>query len=418
MEMRSKFAGDRSKLNGAEAQTEEALDDPLNCAQFACGLCKEKFSSVDDLASHVTADHEINEEESSADTAEEDEFPEDVEEPEEDEDAAASMQVDDEIQMEKGNSSGRPSALPIAVKVEPVKAVGPDGMDRNWAATFGYGRTTSLKSSQSFDLISAMKNKFDKNDDEEDTIDIIKEEIDDGGGAPENNEDDEFTIYRVRGFRGRIKASLKKTPRTLSESSRSARKRMDMLVRAAREQWAKKDARKKNTRTASANAGNTTARKSGKTRKRHQKNSAAPPTSVDKETKSKTGGESAKDSPARNKNTRLTVTEEVSATEVATADRTINEEEEANSDADSDFDDFDDDEDELLIPLVNSWVCEKRPNEERTKWLTFFWSPEGDQYASLTEVENAQTALKQKLEMSVFKRAWNKDPGRIPTKSK
>ena len=103
---------------------------------------------------------------------------------------------------------------------------------------------------------------------------------------------------------------------------------------------------------------------------------------------------------------------------MATADRTINEEEEANSDADSDFDDFDDDEDELLIPLVNSWVCEKRPNEERTKWLTFFWSPEGDQYASLTEVENAQTALKQKLEMSVFKRAWNKDPGRIPTKSK
>ena len=414
--MRSKFAGERNKVDGAEAQS-ETLDDPLNCAQFECGLCKEKFSSVDDLASHVNADHELNEEESVSAAEFIDEFPEDVEEePEEDEGAAAMMDVDDEIQIQKGSPNDRPS---IAVKVEPVKAVGPDGMDRNWAATFGYGRTTSLKTSQSFDLISAMKNKFDKNDDEEDTIDIIKEEIDDGGGGPENDDDgDEFTIYRVRGFRGRIKASLKKTPRTLSESSRSARKRMDMLVRAAREQWAKKDARKKNTRTASANAGNTTARKSGKTRKRHQKNSAAPPTSVDKETKSKTGGESAKDSPARNKNMRLTVTEEVSATEVATADRTINEEEEANSDADSDFDDFDDDEDELLIPLVNSWVCEKRPNEERTKWLTFFWSPEGDQYASLTEVENAQTALKQKLEMSVFKRAWNKDPGRIPTKSK
>ena len=414
MEMRSKFAGDRSKLNGAEAQTEEALDDPLNCAQFECGLCKEKFSSVDDLASHVTADHEINEEESSADTAEEDEFPEDVEEPEEDEDSAASMQVDDEIQMEKGNSSGRPSALPIAVKVEPVKAVGPDGMDRNWAATFGYGRTTSLKSSQSFDLISAMKNKFDKNDDEEDTIDIIKEEIDDGGGAPENNEDDEFTIYRVRGFRGRIKASLKKTPRTLSESSRSARKRMDMLVRAAREQWAKKEGRKKKTPTVT-NA--SAARKGGQTRKRQRKNGAA--SSVDNATK--TGTESAKDNPALNKKARQA--EEGAATEVATApsaDRAIiDEEEEANnSDADSDFDDFDDEEEELLIPLANSWVCEKRPDEERTKWLTFFWSPEGDQYASLTEVEEAQRTLKQTLDMSVFKRAWSKDPGRIPAKSK
>ena len=415
MEMRSKFAGDRSKLNGAEAQTEEALDDPLNCAQFECGLCKEKFSSVDDLASHVTADHEINEEESSADTAEEDEFPEDVEEPEEDEDAAASMQVDDEIQVEKGNSNGRPSALPIAVKVEPVKAVGPDGMDRNWAATFGYGRTTSLKSSQSFDLISAMKNKFDKNDDEEDTIDIIKEEIDDGGGAPENNEDDEFTIYRVRGFRGRIKASLKKTPRTLSESSRSARKRMDMLVRAAREQWAKKEGRKKKTTATVANA--SAARKGGQTRKRQRKNGAA--SSVDNATK--TGTESAKDNSALNKKARQA--EEGAATEVATApsaDRAIiDEEEEANnSDADSDFDDFDDEEEELLIPLANSWVCEKRPDEERTKWLTFFWSPEGDQYASLTEVEEAQRTLKQTLDMSVFKRAWSKDPGRIPAKSK
>ena len=404
--MRSKFASERNKLDGVEAQP-ETLDDPLNCAQFECGLCKEKFSSVDDLASHVNADHELNEEESVSATEFIDEFPEDVEEePEEDEGAAAMMDVDDEIQIQKGSPKDRPS---IAVKVEPVKAVGPDGMDRNWAATFGYGRTTSLKTSQSFDLISAMKNKFDKNDDEEDTIDIIKEEIDDGGGGPENDDDDEFTIYRVRGFRGRIKASLKKTPRTLSESSRSARKRMDMLVRAAREQWAKKDARKKNTRT--ANVGTKTRK-----RKRHQKNCAAAPTSVDEETKSLKGEESAKDSPARNKNTRLT--EEVSTTEVATADRTINEKEEANSDADSDFDDFDDDEDELLIPLANSWVCEKRPNEERNRWLTFFWSPEGDQYASLTEVEKAQTALKQKLDMSVFKRAWNKDPGRIPTKSK
>ena len=423
--MRSKFTGERKGLDGAEAQA-EASEDPLNCAQFECGICKEKFSTVDDLASHVNADHEITEEETGSGAEVLDEFPEDVEEePEEDDGvaAAAIMQVDDEIQTHRGSQNDRLSALPTsAVKVEPVKAVGPDGMDRNWAATFGYGRTTSLKTSQSFDLISAMKNKFDKNDDEEDTIDIIKEEIDDGGGGggggPENNEDDEFTIYRVRGFKGRIKASLKKTPRTLSDSSRSARKRMDMLVRAAREQWNKKEGRKKKSPGSSA-GGAGAARKGGQTRKRQrQKGSAAEQTSGEKA--SKAGAESANSSSAPDRGALLA--QEIAAAEVVIepfAARTVNgEEEEANSDADSDLDDFDDEEDELLIPLANSWVCEKRPNEERTKWLTFFWSPEGDQYASLTEVEEAQKAAKQKLDMAVFVRAWNKDPGRIPSKSK
>ena len=426
-EMRSKFAGERGKLDDPVAAAEaEALDDPLNCAQFECGLCKKKFSSVDELATHVSADHEVNEKGSVAAAELIDEYPEDVEEePEEDEGAAAGMQVDDEVLSNKGGQNDRPSAVPVVVKVEPVKAVGPDGMDRNWAATFGYGRTTSLKTSQSFDLISAMKNKFDENDDEEDTIDIIKEEIDDGGGGAgtESHDDDEFTIYRVRGFKGRIKASLKKTPRTLSDSSRSARKRMDMLVRAAREQWNKKEGRKKKI-TPAANA--STARKRGQARKRQVQKSASAvataPSSVVKATEAGAGAKSANDAPNIAPNDNLCLTEEdILGAEVVTAmspERTIDEEVGENSDADSDFDEFDDDEEELLIPLVNSWVCEKRPNEERTKWLTFFWSPEGDQYASLTGVEEAQGTLKQKLDMSVFHRAWNKDPGRIPSKSK
>ena len=425
--MRSKFAGERGKSDDPGSQA-EALDDPLSSAQFECGLCKKKFSSVDDLASHVSTDHEVNDEESASAAQLIDEYPEDVEEePEEDEGAAAGMQVDDEVLSNQGGQNDRPSAVPVVVKVEPVKAVGPDGMDRNWAATFGYGRTTSLKTSQSFDLISAMKNKFDENDDEEDTIDIIKEEIDDGGGGagPESHDDDEFTIYRVRGFKGRIKASLKKTPRTLSDSSRSARKRMDMLVRAAREQWNKKEGRKKKKTTPAANA-STAAKKGGQARKRQVQKSgsamATAPASVIKATKAGAGAKSANDSPDIAPNENLCMTEEdILGAEVVTAmspERIINEEVGANSDADSDFDEFDDDEEELLIPLVNSWVCEKRPNEERTKWLTFFWSPEGDQYASLTEVEEAQGTLKQKLDMSVFKRAWNKDPGRIPSKSK
>ena len=428
--MRSKFVSDGKRVDGADAKpAADAGGDPPNCAQFECGLCKEKFSSVDDLASHVNADHEINEENTLDAVAEEDEFPEDVEEePEDDEGAAAMMQVDDEIHFKKGNSCERPSALPIVVKVEPVKAVGPDGMDRNWAATFGYGKTTSLKTSQSFDLISAMKTKFDKNDGEEDTIDIIKEEIDDGGGGgPENDDDDEFTIYRVRGFKGRIKASLKKTPRTLSESSRSARKRMDMLVRAAREQWAKKEGRRNKKTPAGNTSAAATARKKSQTRRGPQGNKA---------TAAVTQAEPSREIglvTAKNRNTRSAETVTAAEVEIASStDRTIDrseiaaaaaveeeeEVEDAASDADSDFDDFDDEEDELLIPLANSWVCEKRPNEERTKWLTIFWSPEGDQYASLKEVEEAQKTLKQKLDMSVFKRAWSKDPGRIPSKSK
>ena len=433
--MRSKFVSDGKKVEGADAQAAGAGagGDPLSCAQFECGLCKEKFSSVDDLASHVDADHEINAKNTLDAVAEEDEFPEDVEEEPEDfdEGAAAMMQVDDEIHFKKGNSCERPSALPIVVKVEPVKAVGPDGMDRNWAATFGYGKTTSLKTSLSFDLISAMKTKFDKNDGEEDTIDIIKEEIDDGGGGggPEND-DDEFTIYRVRGFKGRIKASLKKTPRTLSESSRSARKRMDMLVRAAREQWAKKEGRKNKKEPTGNTSSAATARKKSQTRKGPPANKATPAAAALAVTRAEPSREIGLVT-ARNRSTLSAETVTAAEVEAASsADRTIDrgeitaaaaaeeEVEDAASDADSDFDDFDDEEDELLIPLANSWVCEKRPNEERTKWLTIFWSPEGDQYASLKEVEEAQKKLKQKLDMSVFKRAWSKDPGRIPTKSK
>ena len=47
--------------------------------------------------------------------------------------------------------------------------------------------------------------------------------------------DDEDKIFRTRGFKGNVKASLNRAPRTLSSSSLRTRKRMEALMRKARE---------------------------------------------------------------------------------------------------------------------------------------------------------------------------------------
>ena len=59
--------------------------------------------------------------------------------------------------------------------------------------------------------------------------------------------DDEDKIFRTRGFKGTVKASLNRAPRTLSSSSLRTRKRMEALMRRAREFMRKdKTGQKKN----------------------------------------------------------------------------------------------------------------------------------------------------------------------------
>ncbi len=404
--MQSKFAGmegergDDGNEGEEEPEAEEAAtddEDPLSTKDmFECGICHKKFGTVDELAKHVEQDHQMPDPVAQQST--EDEHPEDVEE-------------EEHLEENPKGADERPNAP--QQKVQPVKTVGPDGMDRNWAATFGYGRTTTLKSSQSFDLISQMQEKFKRSsgrgrrnvaveeDEEEEDIEVIKEEIADVTNEHPRGtgeiEDDEFKIYRVRGFKGRIKASLKKTPRTLSDSSRSARKRMEMLIKSAREQWAKKQKRKsalKSSPVVTAKKQAPNKRKRTRTHKEERQASKKRVTFADQLSSSK-------------KRTALPATLEVDKDESDT---------ESQDSDDSDWDGIEDDDEGLLIPLANSWVCEKRPSEDRSKWVTFFWSPEGEQYNSVAEVAASQTRSGQTLDMAVFQRAWNKNLGRLPDK--
>ena len=47
--------------------------------------------------------------------------------------------------------------------------------------------------------------------------------------------DDEGKMFQARGFKGTVKASLNRAPRTLSSSSLRTRKRMEALMRWARD---------------------------------------------------------------------------------------------------------------------------------------------------------------------------------------
>ena len=340
-----------------------AEEDQESLLPFQCGVsrCEKRFAGLDDLTGHVAKDHP--EVKASEDGKEElDEFPEDPSEDEDDEEVVG------EIIKPDADDNG-----PIVPKES--KTLGPDGCERNWAAEFGYGKTSSLGKAKAGDLLSRMKMKFKGVNAEEEEVEKDKpatiEEID----------DDDFKIYRVRGFKGRVKASPKKVPRTLSASSISTRRRMEALIKRAREHWAKQDQNNKNKEKESAEV--------------TVNNASSKPSNA-------VSGDNASE----------TLVAVVLPAESASD---VNSSIEEEDDDDDDFDGIADDDEGLLIPLENFWVCEKRPNDSRTAWLTFFWSPEGEQYSSLEEVEDfGRNNLPAPLKLEVFRRAWNKDPGKLP----
>ncbi len=111
--------------------------------------------------------------------------------------------------------------------------------DRNWAAEFGYGGKSSIGPTRDILSKMALSFKSSQDKDDEDDIQVLDEKpnvstsqnpgYDSGVGI-----DDEDKIFRTRGFKGTIKASLNRAPRTLSSSSLRTRKRMEALMRRAR----------------------------------------------------------------------------------------------------------------------------------------------------------------------------------------
>ena len=61
--------------------------------------------------------------------------------------------------------------------------------------------------------------------------------------------------------------------------------------------------------------------------------------------------------------------------------------------------------DNLLIPLNNGWVCEKIRDKTSERYSIHYWSPDGDHFRSLTEIENHAKKNKLKINMEAFKAA-------------
>ena len=61
--------------------------------------------------------------------------------------------------------------------------------------------------------------------------------------------------------------------------------------------------------------------------------------------------------------------------------------------------------DNLLIPLNNGWVCEKIRDKTSERFSIHYWSPDGDHFRSLTDIEKHAKSKKLKINMDAFKAA-------------
>ena len=69
--------------------------------------------------------------------------------------------------------------------------------------------------------------------------------------------------------------------------------------------------------------------------------------------------------------------------------------------------------DNLLIPLNNGWVCEKIRDNKSDGYSIHYWSPDGDHFRSLSDIENHARENKLKINMEAFKAAeFNVEGGR------
>ncbi|XP_040577340.1 uncharacterized protein [Lepeophtheirus salmonis] len=84
----------------------------------------------------------------------------------------------------------------------------------------------------------------------------------------------------------------------------------------------------------------------------------------------------------------------------------------------SDLDEDSDNEEELqnlLIPMENGWVCEKKWEEDQNQYSTFFWSPDGVQHSSLAIIRFYGEKKNLNLNMDLFTRAVENNPPAPPS---
>ena len=230
---------------------------------------------------------------------------------------------------------------------------------RNWAAEFGYNKNSDEEEEEEVEVRgkrggSNSKSKSSQGSKPEkvkpkDILSAMK--LNFGANNEEDSSDDgEVEESILRNKDGRAQRLQNREPRILSKASRQTRRRLELLTKQAQEKM-----------------------------KVREKSRAAKRKSAGKE--SQPG-----DSPAkRSVNNNQVV--EVSS-----------EEEDLNVDVSSS-------KDNLLIPLDNGWVCEKTRAADQESHTTHYWSPDGDHFTSLADIQRHAADNNLRINMEAFKAA-------------
>ena len=171
-----KSKADDDNDGGDDDDDDENVNGASLSTPFVCGVCAEKFASVEKLEAHVGKKHESNDTKASAAKKSQVELTGD---------ALDEITNDfvSEIESESRNET-KPASTELSrrlvdkskiVIVKPTEKDWQECAARNWAAEFGYGNPKKVEpSKRSFDLISKMKSKFFSDDDEEDENDEVR----------------------------------------------------------------------------------------------------------------------------------------------------------------------------------------------------------------------------------------------------
>ena len=374
---------------------EEESDDEDAIKPFECGMCNQKFSTVQKLEKCIT---------NCSQKSKKPEIPKRNE--------AITAEVIDEIADEFANEvanmeakSAKKSVKKTQAKMSNSERNWQECPDRNWAAEFGYGNSTSVGPTK--DILSKMAKSFKLLGDDEDSDEQEQEGPIEKSSSKKNKNYDsgvsEDEVFRTRGFKGTVKASLNRAPRTLSSSSLRTRKRMEALMRRARE-FMKKDKKTKND-----NGNNEMAKEKPRDIEKNPEPESIVP-------------EPAVPEPAPQPETIVTEVDVLNDTKIQKIPKVQFEVEEDEVEDEEDEEDFDeefdgisdedeDDTDGLLIPLENGWVCEKRLTDPKTNaYSTHFWSPDGHRHSSLSAIKSYGNKKKLKLNLVIFERALKNNP--------
>ena len=426
---------------------DEESDDEDTIKPFECGVCSKKFSTVSKLEKCVANcnDHK------------EPVKPKSNPPPKLNEPITAEVidEIADEFANEVANIEAKSAKKSAKKSNSAAKNTNSNGErnwqecpDRNWAAEFGYGGgATSVGPTK--DILSKMAKSFkllggDDDDDDD-------EENDDENHATKENKkknsnsafEAENELFRTRGFKGTVKASLNRAPRTLSSSSLRTRKRMEALMRRARE-FMKKDKKKSEKVTKNGNDENKPKIVKEKPQEiekvvQDEGTEPEPPVQVQAEpvvaeVVVPIGNTSSVlrfvirfvallcyflDEICMNIKSGFSLIvvkiPKVAKVQYEVEAEDVEEEEEEEDDSDDEFDGIsdedEDDTDGLLIPLENGWVCEKRLSDPKSNaYSTHFWSPDGHRHSSLSAIKSYGTKKKLKLNLVIFERALKNNP--------